>query len=92
VLALGGPPTYEPSSSDWIERARPHIRSDPARAAAIVQDLREARPDSPGLPIADALLAAGRGDEAAAREALSRVEPRYREALRADPDLGPLVR
>jgi quercetin dioxygenase-like cupin family protein len=92
VLALGGPPTYEPSSSEWIERARPHIRSDPARAAAIVQDLREARPDSPGLPIADALLAAGRGDEAAAREALSRVEPRYREALRADPDLGPLVR
>jgi quercetin dioxygenase-like cupin family protein len=92
VLALGGPPTYEPSSSEWIERARPHIRSDPARAAAIVQDLREARPDSPGLPIADALLAAGRGDEAAAREALSRVEPRYREALRADPDLGPLAR
>jgi quercetin dioxygenase-like cupin family protein len=92
VLALGGPPAYEPSSSAWIERARPHIRSDPARAAAIVQDLREARPDSPGLPIADALLAAGRGDEAAAREALSRVEPRYREALRADPDLGPLVR
>jgi quercetin dioxygenase-like cupin family protein len=92
VLALGGPPTYEPSSSEWIERARPHIRSDPARAAAIVQDLREARPDSPGLPIADALLAAGRGDEAAAREALSRVEPRYRQALRADPDLGPLVR
>jgi quercetin dioxygenase-like cupin family protein len=91
VLALGGPPTYEPSSSEWIERARPHIRSDPARAAAIVQDLREARPDSPGLPIADALLATGRGDEAAAREALSRVESRYREALRADPDLGPLV-
>jgi quercetin dioxygenase-like cupin family protein len=91
VLVLGGPPTYEPSSSEWIERARPHIRSDPARAAAIVQDLREARPDSPGLPIADALLAAGRGDEAAAREALSRVEPRYREALRADPDLGRLV-
>jgi quercetin dioxygenase-like cupin family protein len=92
VLALGGPPTYEPSSSEWIERARPHIRSDPARAAAIVSDLREARPGSPGLPIADALLAAGRGEEAAAREALSRVEPRYREALRADPDLGPLVR
>jgi quercetin dioxygenase-like cupin family protein len=92
VLALGGPPAYEPSSSEWIERARPHIRTDPARAAAIVSDLRAARPDSPGLPIADALLAAGRGDEAAAREALSRVEPRYREALRADPDLGPLVR
>ena len=91
VLALGGPPAYEPSSSEWIERARPHIRSDPERAAAIVADLRAARPDSPGLPIAEALLAAGRGDEAAARAALNRVDPRYRESLRADPDLGPLV-
>jgi hypothetical protein len=32
VLALGGPPTFEPSASEWIERARPFIRSDPARA------------------------------------------------------------
>ena len=92
VLALGGPPTYEPSSSEWIERARPHIRSDPERARAIVDDLRAERPDSPGIPIADALLAVGTGDKHAAAAALSRVEPRYREALRADPDLGPLLR
>jgi hypothetical protein len=92
VLALGGPPTYEPSSSEWIERARPHIRSDPERAAAIVADLRTRRPDSPGLPIADALLAVGRGDEAAARAALARVDPRYRDALAADRDLVSLVR
>jgi hypothetical protein len=92
VLALGGPPTFEPSSSEWIERARPHLRSDPARAQAIVDDLRAERPDSPGLPIAEALLAAGRGDRAAAAEALSRVAPRYRAALRADPDLGPFLR
>jgi hypothetical protein len=91
VLALGGPPTFEPSSSEWIERARPHIRSDPARARAIVDELRTERPDSPGLPIAEALLAAGRGDEAAAREALSRVDPAYLEPLRSDPDLGPFV-
>jgi mannose-6-phosphate isomerase-like protein (cupin superfamily) len=92
VLALGGHPTYEPSSSEWIERARPHIRSDPERARAIVEDLRAQRPDSPGLPIAEALLAVGRGDRAAAAEALSRVDPRYRDALRADPDLGALPR
>jgi hypothetical protein len=92
VLALGGHPTYEPSSSEWIERARPHIRSAPERARAIVEDLRAQRPDSPGLPIADALLAAGRGDRDAATAALSRVDPRYRDALRADPDLGELVR
>ena len=92
VLALGGPPTYEPSSSEWIERARPHIRSDPDRAAAIVADLRVQRPDSPGLPIADALLAVGRGDEAAAREALARVDAQYLQALRGDPELGEHVR
>jgi mannose-6-phosphate isomerase-like protein (cupin superfamily) len=38
------------------------------------------------------VLALGRGDEAAARERLSAADPRYREALRADPDLGPLLR
>ena len=92
VLALGGAPAYEPSSSEWIERARPHIRSDPDRARAIVADLRAQRPDSPGLPIAEALLALGRGDDAAAREHLSAADLRYRDALRADPDLGPLLR
>jgi quercetin dioxygenase-like cupin family protein len=92
VLALGGMPVFEPSSSEWIERARPHIRSDPERARAIVDDLRAQRPASPGIPIADALLALGAGDRAAAVAALGDVDPRYREALRADPDLGPLLR
>jgi mannose-6-phosphate isomerase-like protein (cupin superfamily) len=91
VLALGGDPTFAPSSSEWIERARPHIRTEPERARVIVEDLRAQRPDSPGLPIAEALLAVGRGDRTAAAEALSRVDPRYREPLRADPDLGDLV-
>jgi hypothetical protein len=91
VLALGGEPTYRPSSSEWIERARPHIRSDPERARAIVDDLRAQRPDSPGLPIAEAVLAVGRGDRDAAAAAIARVDPRYREALRRDPDLGALV-
>jgi hypothetical protein len=88
---LGGEPTYRPSSSEWIERARPQIRSDPERARAIVDDLRAQRPDAPGLPIAEALLAVGRGDEAAARGALARVAPEYRERLRSDPDLGSFV-
>ena len=90
VLALGADPTFTPSSSEWIERARPHIRSDPGRARAIVEELRAERPDAPGLPIADALLAVGCGDEPAARAALARVDPRYRDMVRADPDLGPL--
>jgi mannose-6-phosphate isomerase-like protein (cupin superfamily) len=87
VLALGGHPTFQPSSSEWIERARPHIRSDPERARAIVEELRAERPDSPGLPIAEALLAVGRGDREAA---IAEVRAEYRETLRADPDLGPL--
>jgi mannose-6-phosphate isomerase-like protein (cupin superfamily) len=90
VVALGGEPTYEPSSSEWIERARPYIRSDPARARTIVDDLRAQRPDSPGVPIAEALLAIGRGDREAASEAL-RAVPQYHDRLRDDPDLGGLV-
>jgi mannose-6-phosphate isomerase-like protein (cupin superfamily) len=90
VIALGGHPTFQPSSSEWIERARPHIRSDPERARAIVEELRAERPDSPGLPIAEALLAVGRGDREAAIAALGEVRAEYRETLRADPDLGPL--
>jgi mannose-6-phosphate isomerase-like protein (cupin superfamily) len=90
VLALGDRPTFQPSSSEWIERARPHIRSDPERARAIVDELRAERPDSPGLAIAEALLAVGRGDREAAIAALGEVRAEYREALRADPDLGPL--
>jgi len=90
VVALGGPPVFVPSSSEWIERARPHIRSDPERARAIVDELRAERPDSPSLPIAEALLAIGRGDRSAAIAALGEVSPEHRETLRADPDLGPL--
>lgn len=92
VLALGGHPAYEPSSSEWIERARPHIRSHPERARAIVDDLRAQRPNSPGIMIAEALLAVGRGDAAVAREALSAVDPKYHSSLLSDPDLGPLIR
>jgi hypothetical protein len=94
VLALGGPPTFAPSASEWIERARPFIRTDPARAAQIVDELREARPGSPGIQIAEALLAVGRGEHEEARRALAAVladEPGLRGPLEDDPDLGPLV-
>src|SRR3954464_7442193 len=40
VLALGALPTFVPSDSEWIERARPLLRSDPDRAIAILEDLR----------------------------------------------------
>ena len=36
VLAVGGPPTFEPAGSEWLELARPHFESDPARAKALL--------------------------------------------------------
>jgi hypothetical protein len=94
VLALGGPPTFQPSASEWIERARPHLRSDPARARRILDELRAARPDSAGVGIGEALFAVAQGNIALAREELAAVlaeEPNLRIALAQDPDLGPLL-
>jgi hypothetical protein len=94
ILALGGPSTFLPAESEWIERARPHIRSDPALAAELIDELRTAEPDAPGVPVADALLALGRGEQQAALDILSDVLRRWPQAepaLKADPDLGPLL-
>jgi hypothetical protein len=94
VLALGGPPTYEPAADEWIERARPLLRSDPARARAILEELRAVRPDSPGVGIGKALQAASEGDDTKARielEDVIAVRPELSESLKADPDLGPLL-
>jgi mannose-6-phosphate isomerase-like protein (cupin superfamily) len=94
VLAFGGPASFEPSASEWIERARPHIRTDPERARRIVDELRAERPDSAGIPIAEALLALGRDDRDAAAALLAELvggRPELAEPLAADPDLGSLV-
>jgi hypothetical protein len=94
VLALGGPPDFVPGADDWIERARVHARTDPARARAIIDDLRDARPGSLGIAIGEAVLALAQGDEAGARKWLDKViarEPGWRAPLAADPDLWPLL-
>jgi hypothetical protein len=94
VLALGGPPTFEPSASEWIERARPLLRSDPARARQLLDDLRRARPESPGVAIGEALYARSQGHTEAARELVAAVisaNPGLRTPLARDPDLGTLV-
>ena len=44
VLALGGPPTFEPSPSEWVERARPLAATDPARARALLAEALAMRP------------------------------------------------
>jgi hypothetical protein len=71
VLALGGPPTFVPSASEWIERARPLLRSDPARARELLDELTRERPDSPGVEIGEALWALSQGREGTARELLA---------------------
>jgi quercetin dioxygenase-like cupin family protein len=94
VLALGGPPAFVPSDSEWIERARPYLRSDPERAIAILEDLRAVKPTGPVAELAAAFLALARGDEAAARAALSGLlvrRPDLLPVLADDEDLEGLL-
>jgi mannose-6-phosphate isomerase-like protein (cupin superfamily) len=94
VLALGGPAEYEPADSEWVERARPYLRSDPERAERVLQELRAAKPDSPAAGVAEAFLAIAREDPFAAREALRRVladRPHVRAAIADDSDLAPFL-
>jgi ribosomal protein S18 acetylase RimI-like enzyme len=94
VLALGGPSTFEPSASEWIERARAHAREDPQGAENVVAELRRERPGSPGVQIAVALLAAARGEEERAGAILRELlagHPELADPLLRDPDLGPIL-
>lgn len=94
VLALGGDPTFEPSDSEWIERARPLAHENPEAAERIIAELRELKPESPALVIGDALLRLGRGEEDESRLLIAELlaeRPHLREALGSDPDLGRLI-
>jgi len=94
VLALGGDSTFEPSASEWIERARAYIHDDPSRAQEIIEELRQQLPGDRGIEVGEALLAVGRGDEARAREILAVLindAPQLREVLSSDPDLRVLL-
>jgi hypothetical protein len=94
VLALGGPPVFTPSDSEWIERARPYLRSDPERAIEILEDLRAVKPEGPVATVAAAFLALARGDDRGARETLAGLlteRPDLRDVLADDADLEPLL-
>jgi mannose-6-phosphate isomerase-like protein (cupin superfamily) len=94
VLALGAPPTFEPSGFEWQMRARALMASDPERARAILQQGLSEIPGSAAIPYGFALLEATQGDTDAARaslrEALAR-EPRLRAEARDEPLLAPLL-
>jgi hypothetical protein len=94
VVALGGTPVFTPSDSEWIERARPHLRSDPERALSILDELRAAKPYGPVAEVAEAFKALARGDDEGAREALGELldrRPDLRDVLADDEDLEPLI-
>ena len=94
VLALGGPPVFTPSDSEWIERARPYLRSDPERAIAILEDLRAVKPEGPVAEVAAAFLALARGDGPAAHRTLAALlerRPDLHPVLADDADLEPLL-
>jgi predicted Zn-dependent protease len=85
---------FAPSDSEWIERARPHLRSDPERALRILDELRTAKPDGPVAEVAEAFQALARGDGEGARSvlaALLRRRPDLRDALADDQDLEALI-
>jgi tetratricopeptide (TPR) repeat protein len=94
VLAVGGPPTFEPAGSEWLELARPHFETNPERAEALLDRGIEEVPGSAAVPFGRALLAAthGRAEEALAalREAVSR-DPRLRAEAGREELLAPLV-
>jgi mannose-6-phosphate isomerase-like protein (cupin superfamily) len=94
VLAVGGPPTFEPAGSEWLELARPHFESDPERAAELLDRGVEEIPTSAAMPYGRALLAAthNRTEEAlvALREAVARDSLLRAEAER-EAVLAPLV-
>jgi hypothetical protein len=94
VLAFGGPPDFEPAGGEWLDRARPFVRSDPERARRVLDEGAEARPHSAAIPFGRALLAAAAGRREPARELLARAiaaEPRLAAEAQADPDLAPLL-
>jgi hypothetical protein len=94
VLAIGGPPTFQPAGSEWLELARPHFESDPERAAALLDRGGEEIPGSAAIPFGRALLAAAqRHDDEALdwlREAVGR-EPELRREAGRERLLAPLV-
>jgi mannose-6-phosphate isomerase-like protein (cupin superfamily) len=94
VVVIGGDPDYEPAASEWIERARPWFRDDPARARALLDELAAEQPDTAAAPFGQALFAVARGDRDEARAHLAeavRRAPAARDFARSEPTLAPLL-
>lgn len=94
ILALGGESAFRASGSEWIERARPHIGTDPVRAREIIDDLQRELPGDRAGDVGEALMAIARGDEPRARAIIAGLVtalPELRGVLQRDPDLSALL-
>jgi mannose-6-phosphate isomerase-like protein (cupin superfamily) len=96
VLAFGADPggAYAVAGSEWTDRARPFLRTDPERARRVLAEGRAEVGETPGLLVGVALLAAADGRTDDARTALARAiegNPAVRQAADADPDLAQLL-
>jgi len=94
VLAVGGPPTFDPAGSEWLELARPHFESDPERGAGLLDRGIEEVPASAAIPFGRALLAASHGRDEEALEHLRLAierDGRLRAEAERERVLAPLV-
>ncbi len=94
VLALGGESTFEASASEWIERARPHIRANPSRAREIIEDLRRELPVTAPAMSAKRSWRSARAMSQGARAIVAQLIddlPQRREVLEHDPDLRAIL-
>jgi hypothetical protein len=90
VLSFGGPPVFKPSAWEWTFRASKLKKTDPDAARALLDEGREAWPESPSILYEIACWEAVQGDRAAALEALTEAlerEPQLRQYLDGDDDL-----
>lgn len=90
VLAIGGPPTYDPSAWEWYFRASAIRETDLAGARAVLDDGLAEHPESGGMHYEMACQLALEGDADAALTELRRVaelDPGRLEHAPDDPDL-----
>jgi Cupin domain len=93
VLSFGGPPTFKPSAWEWTFRASHLKKTDPDGARKLLEEGLEAWPESPSLFYELGCWEAVQGNNDAALDALETAlarEPRLREYLETDDDLGSL--
>jgi hypothetical protein len=94
ILALGGPPVFEPAGFEWLMRAKAHMASDPGRAREILRAGLAELPGSAAIPYGFALLEATEGDVESARASLAEAiarDPRLRDEAAGEPLLAGLT-